>query len=68
MPNLTGLLTHTQKSYYKVINLSSWTPQLCFIKNDVIVHYFLVYFLNPLMAYRQVDLAIQIKNNPYGHQ
>ena len=28
MPNLTGLLTHTKKSYYKVINLSSWTPQL----------------------------------------
>ena len=45
MPNLTGLLTHTKKSYYKVINLSSWTPQLCFIKNDVIMHYFLVYFL-----------------------
>lgn len=46
MPNLTGLLTHThtKKRYYKVINLSSWTPQLCFIKNDVIVHYFLDYF------------------------
>ena len=44
MPNLTRLLNTHKKSYYKVINLSSWTPQLCFIKNDVIMHYSLVYF------------------------
>lgn len=32
--------THAHTRYYKVLVLSSWTPSLCFIKNDV-MQYFL---------------------------
>ena len=30
--------------------------------------FYLTFLLTPLMIYRQVDLVIQIKSNPYGHQ
>ena len=41
-----------------------------FKKGDKIAQLFILPYisLTPLMVYRQVDLVVQIKSNPYGHQ